>query len=122
LISVTPGSRLNDYFRFIPIEEGCAELMGEVGDPEAEEVAGRYRLTGPRIEAGLGPMKDFKPHRWGEEKLKQRGENTKIVPNLPESGCSNLAREGGKSPARQKRLREELEVIDANELGVNEEG
>lgn len=122
LISVTPGSRLNDYFPFIPIEEACAKLMGEVGDPDAEEVTGRYRLTGPRIEAGLGPMKDFKPHRWGEEKLKQRGENKTIVPHLPEPGGSNLAREGGNSPARLKRLREELEIIDANELGVNEEG
>ncbi|MCA9098487.1 MAG: hypothetical protein KDA36_08880 [Planctomycetaceae bacterium] len=112
LISVTPGSRLNDYFPFQTVESVCAEMLLEVGDPAHEDVEGRYRLTGPRVMDGLGPMRDFKPHRWGEEK-------TKPVPAKREM---IVERKEGRGAKGLQRLREELEIIDGNELVVNEEG
>ena len=64
LISVTPESRLNDYFPFVPVADVLEQIRREVGDPAGEPVRGLYTGTGPRQPEGLGPMRDFRPHNW----------------------------------------------------------
>lgn len=118
LISVTPGSRLNDYFRFVSLEEACREMLSEIGDPAQEEVAGRYRLTGPRLRTDLGPMRDFKPHRWNEASAKSppaRG----AEPGADRVRNDLIVEGEGKS---RRKLLGELEIIQAEELIVDEEG
>lgn len=64
LVSVTPESRLNDHFEHRSAEQAAAEICAAVGDPAAESTRGRYSLTAARTPAGIGPMRDLKPHHW----------------------------------------------------------
>lgn len=88
LISTSRGSRLNDYFPYRPITEACREILMEVGDPAEERTAGRYRLTGPRVERELGAMRDFRPHRWEEK-------GTRKLPAKRSPAGKNVEAEGG---------------------------
>jgi len=63
LISVTPGSRLNDFFPFRQADDVVDELLRRVGDPRTETTRGRYSQEKPST-CGIGPMRDFKPHNW----------------------------------------------------------
>ena len=69
IVSVTPGSRLNDHFPFRGVETAAAEILEAVGDPDSETTRGRYSLTKARAPSGIGPMRDVPPHHW-----KRRGE------------------------------------------------
>lgn len=64
LISVTPDSRLNDYFHYEPVEHVLNRIQAEVGDPAREPTRGLYTEQVSRSPIGLGPMRDFKPHNW----------------------------------------------------------
>lgn len=64
LISVTPGSRLNDFFPYQRVEEALAEIHQQVGNPATEETQGLYTQKQPRWREGLGPMRDVKPPNW----------------------------------------------------------
>lgn len=64
LVSVTPGSRLNDYFPYRSVVDVLAEIGDTVGRPEEEATLGLYTQVDSRQPAGLGPMRDFKPHHW----------------------------------------------------------
>ena len=64
LISVTPDSRLNDYFHYEPVERVLSRIQSEVGDPTSEPTRGLYTEQVSRTPTGLGPMRDFKPHNW----------------------------------------------------------
>ena len=64
VISVTPESRLNDYFRYQPITEVIADIHETVGRPESESTRGRYTRLQQRGPTDLGPMRDFRPHNW----------------------------------------------------------
>lgn len=64
LISVTPNSRLNDYFLYSSIEDALEMVATVVGNPELEATHGCYTRTSPQHPAGTGPMQDFSPHFW----------------------------------------------------------
>lgn len=63
LISVTPGSRLNDHFRFQLITSAIRDIHKTVGDPADEQTNGRYTAERPQGQQ-LAPMQDLKPHNW----------------------------------------------------------
>ncbi len=67
ITSVTPHSRLNDYFRYEPIEQVFARLATSIGDPAKESTAGLYTEKNNRKPTHLGPMRDFRPHFWPEK-------------------------------------------------------
>jgi hypothetical protein len=64
LISVTPVSRLNDDFPFLPVKQAITRILQDVGNPGSETTRGRYTRPETRRPACLGPMKDFRPHFW----------------------------------------------------------
>ena len=63
IVSVTPGSRLNDYFAYVPAAEAAKRLHEEWGDVRGERERGRYHADGPRLPGGVGPMQDVPPPR-----------------------------------------------------------
>jgi hypothetical protein len=69
LVSVTPESRLNDHFPYRAADEVLADLGATVGRPDEEPTRGLYTRVGMRTPAGVGPMRDLKPHHW-----KKKGE------------------------------------------------
>lgn len=64
IISVTPGSRLNDHFRYQSISQVLEQVASDVGDPVHETTRGLYTEQSPRPAVARGPMRDFKPHYW----------------------------------------------------------
>lgn len=68
IVSVTPASRLNDYFPHPKVTSVLSRIHEDVGCPELESTAGRYSLTEPRSPQGLGPMRDFRPHHWPDRR------------------------------------------------------
>ncbi|MBI1346185.1 hypothetical protein GC163_07830 [bacterium] len=64
LISVTPESRLNDYFPYQPVAEVLDEMRLRVGDAGQEPTRGLYSQQASRAPALLGPMRDVKPPNW----------------------------------------------------------
>ena len=61
LISVTPGSRLNDYFPYRPVEGVLDDIRQTVGNPQQENTRGCYTETVPRWSTELGPIGDVPP-------------------------------------------------------------
>lgn len=64
LVSVTPNSRLNDYFPYSSIDDALELIGSVVGKPDSETTHGCYSKTIPQHPAGVGPMQDFLPHFW----------------------------------------------------------
>lgn len=64
LISVTPHSRLNDDFPYLPASQVMRRIEREVGNPQREPVSGLNHQTDDRQPLRLGPMRDFRPHGW----------------------------------------------------------
>lgn len=62
LVSVTPHSRLNDHFPYLPVRRVLNQLRHEIGDPATESVRGLYHQNGPRHSRRLDPMRDVLPH------------------------------------------------------------
>jgi hypothetical protein len=60
LISVTPGSRLNGFFPYLPAKKVLQELRTEIGDPAREPTRGLYTERSPRRCAEAGPMRDYR--------------------------------------------------------------
>ncbi len=124
LISVTPGSRLNDYFPFFSVENVIKEIHGRVGDPLKEPVRGQYHVKGPRLPEGTGPMRDFRPHNWPVDRVKKNndanGENkifqgkmNRDDDDIPEEEILIEQNENGHQPDRI-RVRSRVEIL--NEL------
>lgn len=65
LISVTPHSRLNDYFPYVPVRQVLRRIAGEIGDRRSEPAGGLYGRRDPRVPRPVGPMLDVRPHNWG---------------------------------------------------------
>jgi hypothetical protein len=66
LISVTPRSRLNDFFPSLPIDHALERLRGTVGDPRTEGVTGLYRERVCRQPPVHEAVRDVSPPRgWG---------------------------------------------------------
>jgi hypothetical protein len=64
LISVTPGSRLNDHFPYRPVREALAAIRSISGDPAAESARGKYTTAATPRPSALAPMRDLPPHNW----------------------------------------------------------
>lgn len=64
LASVTPDSRLNDYFPFMPLQDAAAAIHAQVGEPQGESTRGLYCHSVSRFTSDWGPMRDYRPHPW----------------------------------------------------------
>lgn len=58
LISVTPDSRLNDYFPYCSVNDVLQDIRAAVGDPDRERTRGCYTQTVDRWPKEWGPMRD----------------------------------------------------------------
>ena len=94
LVSVTPHSRLNDHFRYTPIETVLDRLAQTIGDPTQEPVRGLYRQTAPRQPEHLGPMPDHRPHNWPRKKPLPSAAvpSPRAVPSASSQPASSTAR------------------------------
>jgi hypothetical protein len=61
LISVTPGSRLNDYVPYRDVQDVLRDIREAVGDPNQESARGCYTQSVRRWPTDLGPMRDVPP-------------------------------------------------------------
>jgi hypothetical protein len=66
IVSVTPDSRLNDYFEYRPAAVVLEQILRDVGDPHSERTRGLYTGIGARTPSGMGAMKDYRPHHWSK--------------------------------------------------------
>lgn len=64
LVSVTPNSRLNDFFPYRTLSEAIGEITQACGDPATETTRGRYRQTDTRLPDSATKMRDFTPLHW----------------------------------------------------------
>ena len=106
LVSVTSGSRLNDYFSYVPAELVLERIALEIGDPETETTRGLYTEQVRRTPEGLGPMRDFKPHHW----------------NKTASPSPTQPRKTRPAPNRHERLAHAAEELQAIPVSIREEG
>ena len=120
LVSVTPHSRLNDHFPYLPARRVLRSLRQTIGDPEREPVRGLYHQRGPRNIRPLGPMRDFRPHNWppdGPPQAAPVGANGRLNEKPAERAFLVEAEgpaavqpgPGGNGQARARRLLEKLE-------------
>lgn len=85
LISVTPESRLNDYFPCQTVEQVFEKMTTRIGHPEFESTRGLYTQQLDRSVSGLGPMRDFKPHFHDSSQIAPvKKTRRNIIDNLPE--------------------------------------
>lgn len=103
LISVTPESRLNDYFSYQPAESVLARIATEIGEPAHEPTRGLYTEQTRRTPEGLGPMRDFKPHHWNKE------------PPTPQPSAPTR-------PSKHERLQRAIAAIPDVPVSIREEG
>lgn len=116
LISVTPSSRLNDYFPYQPINSVLKTIRRKVGDPAKEPVKDLYRQTHPRHPSDLGPMRDMRPHNWKSESPPPANQ----LPQPKELVVEN--RGEADSPPPRKRLRGALAELRNGDLLPEEIG
>ncbi|WP_437194557.1 hypothetical protein [Planctomicrobium sp. SH527] len=83
LVSVTPGSRLNSDFPYIPVMTATRRILKLAGDPETEQTQGRYTNSNDRRPAGLGPMRDFQPHFWTAKEQPAKLKRIRSRPSSP---------------------------------------
>lgn len=123
LVSVTPESRLNDYFPYRPVEQVLREIAETVGDPARETTRGQYTSTGTRGAEGLGPMRDFRPHHWPKTPPAQDdvGRNGAPCSRCADRKVRRPSAESGKAAARAK-VRQALEELPEIEVRINEVG
>jgi len=125
LISVTPGSLLNDYFETINQAEASQRILESVGDPGKEQTAGRYTDDRVRLPKLGGMMRDFQPLHWSQKTVEQKVEppgkkrqviNTKPQPMVDEA---DIQVERGVAP---ELLKEELERMKKYPVQIENEG
>ena len=129
LISVTPGSRLNDYFEVMDLVEASRRILESVGDPATEQTAGRYTDDRVRLPTLCGMMRDFQPLHWsqksGEQKRepvnnKREANNTKPQPMVDEADIH--MRRGLEPELQPELLKEELERMKKHPVPIENEG
>ncbi len=103
LVSVTPESRLNDYFSYQSAELVLERIASEIGEPAHEPTRGLYTEQVRRALEGLGPMRDFKPHHWNKE------------PPVPRPAPPP-------GPSKQERLARAVAAIPDIPVSIREEG
>lgn len=126
LVSVTPGSRLNQYFPYEPIETVLNQLAAEIGDPAQESAAGLYRQQQSRLPEGASAMRDFRPHNWTRHGGRPAVPSHTAAPPLPPGGQDDAPAEEVplESPpdSRQQRARDILSRITEGRTPVRERG
>ena len=117
LVSVTPHSRLNDFFEYRPAKRVLGDIRRTVGDPRHERVDGLYRQPASRTPTLLCPMRDFpspgRRHRDG----RPAGSSRTVLPSRSENEPEVLVEYEG--PAR---LASKIAAMRRERLSVNEEG
>ncbi len=110
LISATPGSRLNAFFPYRPVEELLNDIAEEIGDPARETTRGQYARRHDSDLVPFAPMKDFKPHNW--------------TTTAREPASRSAAGASSTAALRQRtaRLAAALEDLPDVEVPINEEG
>ena len=83
LISVTPDSRLNDYFPYSPAATACTELLKVTGDPASEVTRGKYSLSTEPQRSGSMPMRDYRPLHWPDPRQPQLPANPSHKADYP---------------------------------------
>lgn len=106
LISATPGSRLNPFFPYRPIDDLLDQIANEIGDAGRETTRGQY---GRRADAAGAGMKDFRPHNWDRS----------VKPRLPTTSSSPVGEER-LNPVR--RLHDALDELPEIEVPLEEAG
>lgn len=79
LISVTPDSRLNDYFPYLSVTDACSEIVKVTGDPSREITRGKYSLSTEPTRSEMMPMRDYRPLHWPDP----RKPNPVAAPSRP---------------------------------------
>lgn len=98
IVSVTPGSRLNDYFPYQPVHEALAEIARGISTPREEDACGLYRELVDRRPSGMGPMRDLRPLNWRtnsaecEARNAERGAGLEVVRER-DGGTEGLSKE-----------------------------
>ena len=105
LVSVTPTSRLNDYFSYVSVESVLERIAAEIGEPVQEPTRGLYTEQVRRSPDGLGPMRDFKPHHW-----------TSSAPTAPPRPTQPVV------ATRHERLAHAAEELPDIPISIREEG
>jgi hypothetical protein len=108
LVSVTPGSRLNDFFDYRPVADVLADIHRTIGDPALETTRGRYTSTA--APTSPAPMKDFPPHHWPRRKQ-----------NAPAAPAPSRTPQPP-DPSPRDRLRHALDDLPEIPVDLNEAG
>lgn len=110
LISVTPGSRLNDHFPFLSVHQAARRILDQTGDPTREQTRGRYSTLQTRHPLQTSPMRDVRPHFWPAAKT-----------DLPQK--SNAVGNGKGTALRDPlvRLRQAVEELPEVPIDLNAE-
>jgi hypothetical protein len=131
LISVTPHSRLNDYFPYVSCRRALEQIRRNVGSPGDEPVQGLYRQTTQRQPRLSGPMRDFRPHNWSRQGRPARADHhdPPANPELQNEGELLIEREGMQRVGLPKgatnpaaKLRKELDRMADADFVPPEEG
>jgi hypothetical protein len=95
IVSVTPGSRLNDYFPYVPVGTVLEEIEREIPTPTEEATLGLYRELTDRRPCGAGPMRDLRPLNWSAERAARSAERRSALEVVREAdgGAEVLSKE-----------------------------
>ncbi len=114
LVSVTPGSLLNDYFEEVNQAEASRRILASVGDPAKEQTAGRYTDDRVRLPGLGGTMRDFQPLHWSQKTVEPKVEPLKMnrqkIDKKPEMMIDEADIPAGRG-IEPERLKEELEQM-----------
>ncbi|WP_437186947.1 hypothetical protein SH668x_000318 [Planctomicrobium sp. SH668] len=110
IVSVTPGSRFNDFFPYRTVPQVCHEILCRHGNPQLEETRGRYTSGRSRVPENIAPMQDLRPHFW------RSTASHKCRPEKP-----SIKSNGGSNEAVQ-RLRAAMQTVPETRVNIDEEG
>ena len=63
IVSVTPHSRLNDYFAYQPLRKLLREIEADIGTVAPASLRGRYQHVETPVLTRYGPIEDILPYR-----------------------------------------------------------
>ncbi|MEZ6065181.1 MAG: hypothetical protein R3B90_05625 [Planctomycetaceae bacterium] len=113
LVSVTPVSRLNDFFSTATVDSACAAIHELIGDPDSESTRGRYTGQEPPRPTCASPMRDYPPHNWNRS-------STHPPPPSPQPVAPPPSRPGNQ--VRREKPRVPTERLPEVAIDINEEG
>ncbi|MCG6154904.1 hypothetical protein [Rubinisphaera margarita] len=117
LVSVTPGSRLNDYFPYRDIAEVVGDLTGLIG-PLSEPTVGLYERTEPRLPALQWTMRDFRPLHWSPDGKDRPIACEQMADDEPADDEADLPLRMMDQDVRRREIqRMQRESVEINEVG-----